>query len=261
MTVERIIPGSNAWEEGYATHAERYRHFLHQLKGLEILDAACGVGYGTHIIAESGAAKVTGLDVSDEALETARATFAHPHITFMKGDCTALPFQDNSFDAVTSFETIEHLKSPAEFVTEVSRVLKPGGKLFLSCPNSLTNSLSKIRPLDNPWHFSEMTFEELTGILDPNFTIDGIFHQSPSLDQITALHVEQINVAIERSLALKVENMIRKTLGRETVTPMHTEPPLAVAIKASGDPIRPLRAESDPWKRHARVFLISAQLK
>lgn len=261
MTVERITPGSNAWKESHATHAERYRHFLPELRGLEVLDAACGVGYGTHIIAESGAAKVIGIDVSDDALETANETFTHPNITYLKGDCTALPFQDNSYDAVTSFETIEHLRNPADFIAEVVRVLKPGGKLFLSCPNSLTNSLSIIRPIDNPWHFSEMTYKEIIALLEPNFTISAAFHQSPSLDRLTALHVEQINVAIHRSLALKAENAIRKAFGRQTISPLNTEPPLSIAIQTSGDPIRLLNTVYDPWTRHARVFLLSAQLK
>lgn len=261
MTVERIIPGSNAWQENYATHAERYLHFLPQLKGLEVLDAACGVGYGTHIIAESGAAKVTGLDVSDEALETANATFSHPNITFLKGDCIALPFVDNSFDAVTSFETIEHLNDPAKFLDEIARVLKPGGDLFLSCPNSLTNSLSTIRKIDNPWHLSEMTLAELRQRVSLRFDIESTWHQTPSLEQIMAQHVENLNLCIDRSLVIKAENILRSLLSKDRVKPILTIPSLNSVINASSEPIRRLETNDPVWPAEASVFLLSCSAK
>lgn len=261
MAVERITPGSNSWTESYAIHAERYRGFLTELEGKTVLDAACGVGYGTHLIATHGAKHVTGIDLSTDALEVAKSDFQHPNISYRKANCLNLPFDSESFDAVTSFETIEHLESPAKFLEELHRIIKPGGRLFLSCPNSLTHSLSPIRQVDNPWHLSEMTYTELVEVVSERFRIDSAYHQTPSLAHVCAEQIEHLNVCIGRSIALKMENVFRKLLGKERIMPLRSQPSLATNSFLTPYPVLPIAQDQDSWSENAHVFLVAATRK
>jgi SAM-dependent methyltransferase len=74
-----------------------------------------------------------------------------------------LPFEDNTFDFVVSFQVIEHIKDDNYFVKEIHRVLKPSGKFIVTTPNILT-TLTR-----NPWHIREYKKEELQKLLLQNF--------------------------------------------------------------------------------------------
>lgn len=101
-------------------------------KGSRVLDLACGVGYGAHILAQAGH-HVTAVDVSAEAILYAKAHYSHPHITFRQGQAEELHADETGrFDAVVSFETIEHLPEPASFLRHWSDY---AGVLFASVPN------------------------------------------------------------------------------------------------------------------------------
>jgi coenzyme F420 hydrogenase subunit beta len=71
-------------------------------------------------------------EVSPRMLARARARY--PHETFIHTDLHALPFEDAEFDFILSLETLEHTPDPLALLREFARVLKPGGKLVLSCP-------------------------------------------------------------------------------------------------------------------------------
>src|SRR5271169_120805 len=90
MIPERLVPGTVEWEVLEAEHRQRYEYFADRCKGLRVLDVACGVGYGSQWLAQRGAASVTGVDISAEAIECARKQFAHPNVEFLTGDATSL---------------------------------------------------------------------------------------------------------------------------------------------------------------------------
>ena len=73
-------------------------------------------------------------------------------------EAAKLPFEDDFFDVVVSFETIEHIIDYDKFVLEIKRVLKPGGQLILSTPNRLA---TKILAIKNPYHIKEFSPDEL----------------------------------------------------------------------------------------------------
>src|SRR4029453_6994984 len=102
---------------------------------LKVLDAACGVGYGSYILANSGAHWVTGIDVSEDAISYAKKHYAQSNVTFKKCDAEQLSLLGEVFDIVISFETIEHLNQPRKFIQEVHRSLKRGGLFICSTPN------------------------------------------------------------------------------------------------------------------------------
>src|SRR5437016_4940004 len=103
FTGERFIPT----EQGQIRleHYHRYAVVLDVVAEKEVLDVACGEGYGSSIMADV-ARSVTGVDISDEAVQHASTAYKKQNLRFRQGSATALDFADASFDVVVSFETI-----------------------------------------------------------------------------------------------------------------------------------------------------------
>ena len=119
-----------------------------------VLEIGTGTGYGVDIIAPHAERYVT-LDKS-RSEELGRMP---SNVEFCQCAVPPLPFEDESFDYVVSFQVIEHIKCDREFVREVYRVLKPGGEFIVSTPN---------RPMSltrNPWHVREYNAEQFKELL------------------------------------------------------------------------------------------------
>jgi len=133
FTGERFVPGTRG--EIWIEHWHRYHFARRWVAGRDVLDVACGEGYGAALLARD-AARVTGVDVSPEAIAHARSVYAGiSNARFEVAPCTQLPLADASVDVAVSFETIEHIEEQEPFVSELARVLRPSGLLVLSCPN------------------------------------------------------------------------------------------------------------------------------
>jgi SAM-dependent methyltransferase len=98
-------------------------------RDLEILEIGCGAGGMLKPLQRYG--RVTGMDFSQEAMRYCRQRGFKRVVTGL-GD--ALPFDDHTFDLVALFDVIEHIPDDAEVLREVKRVLKPGGRAFISVP-------------------------------------------------------------------------------------------------------------------------------
>jgi ubiquinone/menaquinone biosynthesis C-methylase UbiE len=106
-----------------------------EVKGKSVLDAGCGTGIFSIIFANNGAARVKGIDISEGSLETGRSLkekFGLENIEFVKEDMLRLPFKDEEFDIVWAWGTVHHTTDPLAAITELMRVLKRGGSLFLA---------------------------------------------------------------------------------------------------------------------------------
>jgi len=152
-------------------HVNRYTWAQPQVSG-RILDVACGTGYGSALLARSG--NVTGLDKHAGAIEMARGRA--PQLDFQECVLPPIPFADGSFDAVVTFETVEHIDDDVAYIAEVHRVLKRGGLLLLSTPNAAVSSPSG--SIHNPWHVREYTLDGLRALLGGFDRIE-IFMQGP----------------------------------------------------------------------------------
>ncbi|MCA1831923.1 MAG: class I SAM-dependent methyltransferase [Actinomycetota bacterium] len=172
-TGERTLPGIPAENYWFQRHVAAYEYAAKLVHSLEVLDAGCGEGYGSDILAAS-ARDVVGVDLDEGVV--AHAGRHYPRARFERADLLALPFPDASFDAVVSLQVIEHLSGPRDFVAECARVLRPGGRLIMSTPNRLTFSRDGIR---NPFHTYEFAPEDFRSLLASVFAIEelaGTFH-------------------------------------------------------------------------------------
>ena len=168
FTGERFVPGSpEAKGEMWYEHWHRYHYVLPLVEGKQVLDVACGEGYGSALISRR-AARVCGVDISADAIGHGRRAYAdRTNLQLIEASCTHLPHDAASFDVVVSFETIEHIGEQAGFLDEIKRVLKAEGVLILSCPNKA--EYSDKRGFTNEFHVKELYRSELEALLAPRF--------------------------------------------------------------------------------------------
>lgn len=161
FTGERPGHGEH-FEYDEARHRAAYLHARELGRGCEVLDAGCGEGFGTALLAET-ARSVLALDYSADAVAAARAAHARPNLEFRQLNLYELPSLDQRFDLVTNFQVLEHLEDPSGFLCALGSVLKPDGTLMLTTPNRLTTVS------ENPYHLREYTADELDALLRPVF--------------------------------------------------------------------------------------------
>ena len=120
------------------------------------------------------AAEVTGVDISDDAIDYARANYGRKNTRYLIGSCLDLAFPAESFDVVVAFEVIEHLAGFRRFIDECARVLTPSGLFIVSTPNKNYYAESRAESGPNPFHEHEFEPEEFRAELKrafPNVTL------------------------------------------------------------------------------------------
>jgi len=152
----------------WGEHASRYQWAAQYVPGKVVLDAACGSGFGSSILANAGAAAVAGVDLNSSTISNAGRIFTGRQVEYFVGDVTKLPFAAQTFDVVTSFETIEHIPDFMTILREFRRVLKEDGLLFCSTPNRTITSPDGV--ILNPYHFREFTGPEFGQVLSDVFS-------------------------------------------------------------------------------------------
>ena len=160
ITFEESTSDYHAYD--YSEHYLRYGLFREVCAGKRVLDVACGVGYGSYLLASWGAREVVAVDLSAEAIAEARRVFGHDRITFIQGNVEELDrLAQGQFDLIVSFETIEHLKLPRLFLEHVSRLRTDAGIVAISAPND-AGVLRADEP--NPFHLHRFSFEQFRAL-------------------------------------------------------------------------------------------------
>lgn len=98
----------------------------------KILDIACGWGE-LLVQAKEFGLEVSGIDISPHAIKLAKKRIQNGDLKVARAE--KLPYQNNSFDYIVCVGSLEHFDSPKKALSEMSRVIKPGGKIFIRVPN------------------------------------------------------------------------------------------------------------------------------
>ena len=180
FTGERVIPGKTD-PDLMNEHWARYQFAEPLVHGKLVVDAGCGVGYGSAFLATS-ARLVLALDTSTEALGVAREEYSHPKVALINADSGRLPLPDASVDVISAFEVIEHMDDWQTLISEAARVLAPHGQLLVSTPNRIYSQES--REELNPFHVHEFEYSEFESELRKRFPYVMLFLENHS-DAVT----------------------------------------------------------------------------
>ncbi len=175
FTGERFIPGI----KDYQLHIEHYQRYLSAVPMVEnkvVVDAACGDGYGSNLLAQS-AKSVVGVDIDYTAIQCANNKYRRDNLKYVQGSIEKLPIDDKSVDILISFETIEHISEDLQwnFIVEARRVLKEDGILIISTPNK--EIYSDLYNYHNEFHIKEFYKNEFENFLKSEFNNIRIYHQ------------------------------------------------------------------------------------
>ena len=221
---ERLVPGDPHWRGNIAGHMQRYRFASQFVAGKRVLDAGCGVGYGSRILMQAGASEVIGVDLSEEALEVARRQFASPGIRFVREDCESLSGIEENLDVIVALESLEHFQRPERFLRRAAELLEPAGILVCSTPNALFTGSRVNSPPDNPFHVREYALAELEALLQEHFADVRIAGQRLTAACLLGLH----------SLQLRSNPFIRVALWLESIW-RRRQDPWAEIVFTEGD--------------------------
>ena len=147
-------------------HIHRYLLAREYAEDKEVLDIACGEGFGSAILAKS-ARSVVGVDIAMEAVQHAAIRYQLDNVRFRQGSCAAIPLDNDSVDLVVSFETIEHHDEHLAMMAEIKRVLRPPGVLIISSPDKKEYSVTP--KYVNPFHVRELSREEFEDLIQAHF--------------------------------------------------------------------------------------------
>lgn len=167
-TGERMIVGEASYPL-FQQHLNRYLFASQFVRQRRVLDVACGSGYGTSRLQQEGATLVIGVDIAWEACQQARSLYG---VNVVMADAVRLPFRDLSFETIVSFETIEHISKPDNFLARCRQLLDSSGRFVVSTPNRQMSIFQ-----DNPYHFREYRPQEFVDLLQRFFSHIQVYGQ------------------------------------------------------------------------------------
>ena len=194
VTSSKIISDNPLYQRTF----KAYKLIAKEVNG-ETLEIGCGEGYGISSYI-TNTSKLTLVDKSKKNLNKIKIDY--PDCIYHSKKIPPLSFlEDCSYDTIISFQVIEHIKDYDHFLKEIFRLLKPGGKAYISTPNK------KKTIARNPWHHREFDYNELKQLLKPIFPkykVLGIEGNSKTEDYYT-----KSNESVKHILALDIFRLHR----------------------------------------------------
>ncbi|WP_218138169.1 class I SAM-dependent methyltransferase [Thermoleophilum album] len=175
LTGERTLPDVPEENYWFRRHLVVYEWVAERCAGLDVVDMACGEGYGCEVLARR-AATVVGVDANPEAFEHARLKYTRPGVRFVR---ELVENYAEPCDAIVFLQTIEHVPDPEGVLRHFRSILRPGGVVFVSTPNVLTLAPPGADRSDNPFHLREYRpeeFEELCASVFDHVELFGVYH-------------------------------------------------------------------------------------
>jgi SAM-dependent methyltransferase len=172
LTGERTLPDVRAENYWFRRHLAVYEWIAERCAGLDVVDMACGEGYGVEVLARR-ARRVTGVDANPEAYEHARLKYTRPGIRFVRD---LIESYSEPCDAVVFLQTIEHLQDPEAALRHFKEMCDT---VYVSTPNLLSLAPAGAQKSDNPWHVREYRAEEFRALCASVFErveLLGLFH-------------------------------------------------------------------------------------
>lgn len=163
--LERISATSN-FIHNAGDHVARYIWASNKLKNKTTLDCGCGEAYGTRWLNDKDI-NIVGLDNSINAIKSAIDKTSSWN-NLIIGDVQFMPFRTESFEAVVSFEVLEHLENGRLFLDEIIKILRSNGIFIGSTPIRKPKRYKNNRPR-NPFHKREYNIKEINYLLKSNF--------------------------------------------------------------------------------------------
>ncbi len=221
---ERIVPEADNCEPRFALkmyqeHIARYLFASQAAADKHVLDVGCGVGYGSQLLAKSGAKHVTAFDLSLEAIQHAREFYPHRNLSSLVGSAEEFGFA-HQFDLITAFEIIEHLPRQHKALNRIAAALKPNGLLVISTPRPLGQQRSA-------FHERELSFLDFSNLLTCHFPyIEWFFENNhfaslvagarpASIESVHTLHPQFDLGQADYFVAVASHSPIDRTLFRE----------------------------------------------
>jgi len=212
FTGERIVPGVTP-AGIFREHEMRYRFAGDFVRDRVVVDLASGTGVGTDLLMKFGARACVGLELDFRAAACAASFYRECRFAVCDAGSTCL--RDGCADVVVSFETIEHLASPAPFLAECKRLLRPGGVFICSTPNREVHRWYA----PNPFHTHEFFPRELMGLMNQFFIDCRPYGQG---EVVFPLHISR--VLLGRLLeSIRCKERVKRLLHRPTATAPETE--------------------------------------
>jgi ubiquinone/menaquinone biosynthesis C-methylase UbiE len=223
--IQEIKPGSYdahsfTSEHSYLNYIALYQFAVNYCGGKNVLDAACGLGYGSYLLAHK-AMHVTGLEIVDSNIEFAQENYKKDNLQFVVQDATQMEYEDNTFDTIVSIETFEHVppELARKFIAEFKRVLKTDGKLVISTPNTdVYRQISK-----TPDHVNELSVDDFYKVLSAEFKTCTPFYQRKGVLESTGKYystVQKDKLGLRKLIPTGLKNRLRKMAAPQ----LHKDP-------------------------------------
>lgn len=121
---------------------------LEKIPNSRLLDIGCGFG---EILRDAKASFRYGIDTNQQALNQAKNLSGADEPIFILGTVDNIPFSSNEFDAAICSEVLEHVKEPRILISELIRIVKPGGYICISVPNEWITTIGRAITGKKPW--------------------------------------------------------------------------------------------------------------